>query len=75
MGYATESAHAIKDFAFNSIHLKKIIAQCDHRNVPSRRIMEKIGLILESADGMRTYVKRNETARELIYSLTVDRYY
>lgn len=73
MGYATESAYAIKDFAFNSIHLKKIIAQCDYKNVPSYRIMEKIGLKLESADGLRTYIKRNESARELTYSLTVNR--
>lgn len=72
MGYATEAAFAIKDFALNVLHLKKIIAQCDYRNAPSYHLMEKIGLKLESDDGTRTYVKRNETAKELTYSLTVE---
>lgn len=71
-GYALESARAIKDFALNVLHLKKLIAQCDYRNAPSYRLMEKLGLKLESDDGIRIYIKRNETARELTYSLTVD---
>ncbi len=71
-GYASEAAIAIKDFALNTLHLKKLVAQCDYRNAPSARLMEKIGLKLESADGVRTYIKRNETARELTYSFTTD---
>lgn len=71
MGYATEAARAVMDFALITLRLKKIIAQCDYRNIPSRRLMEKIGLKLESDNGIRTYIKRNETARELTYSLTV----
>lgn len=71
MGYATEAARAVMDFALITLRLKKIIAQCDYRNIPSRRLMEKIGLKLESDNGVRTYIKRNETARELTYSLTV----
>lgn len=72
-GYATEAAFAVKDFAFNVLHVKKLVAQCDHRNEPSYRLMERIGLKLESDDGTRFYHKRNETARELTYSLTVGR--
>lgn len=72
MGYASEAAIAIKDFALNILHLKKLVAQCDYRNAPSSRIMEKIGLKLESDYGVRTYIKRNETARELTYSFTAD---
>lgn len=71
-GYALEAALAIKDFALNVLHLKKIIADCDYRNEPSYRLMEKIGLKLESDNGVRTYIKRNETARELTYSFTVE---
>lgn len=69
-GYALEAARAIKDFAFNTIHLKKIVAQCDYRNAPSARLMEKLGLKLESDNGTRFYPRRNETARELTYYLT-----
>lgn len=72
MGYALEAARAIKDFALNTLHLKKIIAQCDYRNTPSYRLMEKIGLKLESDNGIRTYIRRNETARELTYVFTVE---
>lgn len=71
-GYALEAALAIKDFAFNTLHLKKIIAQCDYRNTPSARLMEKLGLKLESDNGTRFYPKRNETARELTYSFSVE---
>lgn len=71
-GYALEAALAIKDFALNVLRLKKIIAQCDYRNEPSYRLMERIGLKLESDDGTRVYTKRNETARELTYGLTVE---
>lgn len=70
MGYATEAALAIKDFALNTLYFKKLIAHCDYRNAPSARVMEKIGLKLESDDGVRAYSKRNETARELTYGFT-----
>lgn len=71
-GYATEAALAVKDFAVNTLRVKKIIAQCDCRNAPSYRLMKKIGLKLESDDGVRTYAKRNETAKELTYSFTAE---
>ncbi len=70
-GYAAEAASAIKDFAFNILHVKKLIAQCDYRNAPSYRLMEKIGMKLESDNGVRTYTKRDESARELTYYLTI----
>lgn len=70
-GYATEAAMALKDFALNILQVKKLTANCDHRNTASSRVMEKIGLKLESDNGIRVYPKKNETARELIYSLIV----
>lgn len=70
LGYATEAARALMDFAFNTLHIKKITAHCDYRNIPSYRVMEKIGLKLESDNGVRFYTKRNETAKELTFSIT-----
>ena len=70
-GYATESALALKDHVVKNFKVKKLIAHCDARNTASARVMEKIGLKLESDDGIRVYFKRNETARELMYSLIV----
>lgn len=70
-GYATEAAMALKDFALNTLHLKRLTAGCDRRNTASSRVMEKIGLKLESDDVIRVYPRTNETARGLRYSLTV----
>ncbi len=69
-GFATEAALAVKDFARDVLRVKKLTAQCDGENAPSYRLMRRIGLKLESADGTRFYAKRNETARELTYSCT-----
>ncbi len=69
-GFATEAALAVKDFARDVLRVKKLVAQCDGENAPSYRLMRRIGLKLESADGTRFYAKRNETASELTYSCT-----
>lgn len=70
-GYATEAAFAIKDFAIKKLKVSKLIAMCDSRNSNSYKLMEKIGLGLESDNGTRTYPKNGETAKELIYSLII----
>lgn len=68
-GYASEAAGAVLDFAKTQLRLQSVIAQCDWRNVASARVMEKIGMGLVDRNGMRTYVKREETARELTYMI------
>ena len=68
-GYVSEAATAILDFAENQLHLQRVIAQCDWRNIASARVMEKIGMQLIDEHGTRTYVKRAETARELTYMI------
>lgn len=70
-GYATEAAAALKDFAVNTLRVKRLAANCDYRNTASSHVMEKIGLKLENDNGIRVYPKKNETARELTYSLNV----
>lgn len=70
-GYATEAAMALKDFALNILQVKRLVANCDYRNIASSRVMEKIGLKLENDNGIRVYPQKNETARELTYSLNV----
>lgn len=66
-GYATEAAKAIMDFSFNQLGLKKLVAHCDTRNKASARVMEKIGMTLES-EGTRKYKKTGEVAGEFKYS-------
>lgn len=63
-GIASEAA-----FAINTLHLKKLIANCDYRNAASYTLMNKIGLKLEKDDGVRTYPKKHETVKQLTYSM------
>lgn len=48
---------ALKNFALNVLQVKKLTANCDCRNIASSRVMEKIGLMLESDNGIRVYPK------------------
>ena len=69
-GFGTETAASLVEFC-RRLGLEKVVAHCDWRNVPSRRVMEKAGLLLEDADGFRTYPKTGERARELRYGLVL----
>lgn len=72
-GYVTEAANAVLKFAKTQLHLQYVIAQCDLRNIASAKVMEKIGMRLIDETGSRTYVKREETARELTYRIEFDK--
>lgn len=43
-GYASEAAQAVIEFGFKQMNLHRIIATCQPENVPSYRVMEKIGM-------------------------------
>lgn len=43
-GYATEAAAALVDFGFASARLHRIYARCDERNLPSARVMQRLGM-------------------------------
>lgn len=69
LGYTTEVAIAILDFAKNHLGLQSVVAHCDHRNLASIKVMEKIGMKLIDHQGTRIYLKRNETSKELTYRI------
>jgi RimJ/RimL family protein N-acetyltransferase len=46
-GYATEAAGVVRDFAFNTLSLKRLIAMIDPANAASIRVAEKIGMQYE----------------------------
>ncbi len=71
-GYASEAADAVLEFAKTQLHLQCVIAQCDWRNTASAKVMEKVGMRLIDENGSRTYIKREETARELTYMIEFD---
>lgn len=43
-GYASEAAGALVDYAFNVLHLRRIIAETDYDNVASMGVMRKLGM-------------------------------
>lgn len=45
-GYATEAAVTVRDFAFQSLHLPRLISLIRVGNVPSKRVAEKVGMTL-----------------------------
>lgn len=47
-GYATEAARAVLDIAFDVYDMHKVIADCDVRNAPSYRLMERLGMRREA---------------------------
>jgi RimJ/RimL family protein N-acetyltransferase len=49
-GLATEGARAVLDFAFQRIGLQEVVAITVPTNLPSRRVMEKLGMTYDSRD-------------------------
>ena len=47
-GYATEAVRALIDLAFGELGARRVIARVDARNLPSRRLLERLGLRLEA---------------------------
>jgi RimJ/RimL family protein N-acetyltransferase len=47
-GFATEAAVAVRDYAFATLNLPRLISLIRVGNLPSRRVAEKIGMRLET---------------------------
>jgi [ribosomal protein S5]-alanine N-acetyltransferase len=45
-GYATEAACAVRDYAFDVLHLPQLISLIRVGNLASRRVAEKVGMTL-----------------------------
>jgi [ribosomal protein S5]-alanine N-acetyltransferase len=46
-GYATEAARALLQWAYDTLDLNRVQAEVDTRNVPSARVLEKLGFVRE----------------------------
>ena len=64
-GYATEAAGAVRDFAFNTLSLMRLIAIIDPSNIASIRVAEKIGMAYEKDVMLEGY-----TYPDRIYEIT-----
>ena len=43
-GYAIESATALKDYVFNELNAKKLKSRCFKENLPSAKLINRLGL-------------------------------
>lgn len=43
-GYATEAVHRLLGYLFGELHLHRVTATCDVENIPSARLLERIGM-------------------------------
>lgn len=46
-GYATEAAQAVREYAFGTLQLRRLVSIIDPRNVASIRVAEKVGMRYE----------------------------
>jgi len=53
-GLATEGASAVLRFAFDTLHLDQVVSFTVVENLPSRRVMEKIGMIRDLGGRLRS---------------------
>lgn len=74
LGYATEAARALLDYAFNKLNATKVIAQCDNRNIASEKVMKKLGMTLIDDKGTREYPQTGVISGELLYAITKEEY-
>lgn len=68
-GYCTEAAQGLKKICFETIKLESIYARCDERNIPSRRVMEKIGMKVEAEHLFRKYPNTGEESTEVRFRI------
>ncbi|WP_162164096.1 GNAT family N-acetyltransferase [Acholeplasma hippikon] len=69
-GFVTEAAFEILTLA-KRINFKKVVAHCDERNLPSRRVMEKLGMIENEHKGVRKNRIASEESVELLYEIRI----
>jgi ribosomal-protein-alanine N-acetyltransferase len=51
LGYATEGARAALDYAFTDLNLDEVVSLTTAANLPSRRVMERLGMTHDLVDG------------------------
>lgn len=71
-GYATEAARAILAYGFEVLHLHRVVATCDPRNIASYRVMEKLGMRREGYFRKCIHQGGEEWADEYVYAILAE---
>lgn len=70
-GYATEAALALAAFGFDTLRLHRIYGRCDARNLPSARVMERLGMRRE-AHFRHHAIFKGDWDEELVFAILED---
>jgi RimJ/RimL family protein N-acetyltransferase len=74
-GYASEAAWALLRYGFEELRLHRVIATCQPENIPSWRVMEKIGLRREGLFQKCIYRDNGEWWDEYFYALLEEEWF
>lgn len=74
-GYATEAAFALLEYGFDTLQLHRMIATCQPENVPSYRIMEKLGMRREGHFRQCIYRGEDQWWDEYFYAILADEWF
>jgi RimJ/RimL family protein N-acetyltransferase len=71
-GYATEAARAALAFGFGELDLKEIVAFTVPTNLPSRRVMERLGMLHDPGDDFDhpSIAEGHPMRRHVLYRIT-----
>ncbi len=69
-GYVAEAAKALVQLA-GQLGIKRLIAHCDSENTASRRVMEKLGMVLVGITSGRKNRGSDEIRQECLYEMHI----
>jgi [ribosomal protein S5]-alanine N-acetyltransferase len=64
-GYCTEASSAILDYAFTALKAHKVVAFCNPKNIPSWKVLEKIGMEKEGCFKQKAFFRNDEDGNPL----------
>ena len=64
-GYCTEASSAIIKHAFDKLDAHKVVAYCDPKNIPSWKVLEKIGMEREGFFKQKAFFRKDEKGNPL----------
>ena len=67
-GYGTEAVRGLLDYAFGTFGLHRVVAIADERNLPSQRLLERVGLRREAHFLESTFFK-GAWSSELLFAM------
>jgi RimJ/RimL family protein N-acetyltransferase len=65
MGYASESAKALIEYAFTKLDAHRVVGYCNPENIPSWRVLEKCGMKMEGLLRKNIYFRKDADGNPL----------